>query len=203
MRNLKNTLLALTAILAIASCSRDEDPVAPPNPVNEEELITTVMLVLTPINGGNIVTLKYKDLDGDGPGQPDITPSAVFAQNKTYNGEIFVLNESVTPVKNISNEILAEAADHQFFYQTLGTLPMFTYTPIAIAPDNYDTNGRPLGFRTVFTTTTAVPQGANATMKITLKHQGDKTKPNVANNDLSNATGATDFEVTFSGLTVQ
>ena len=202
MKNSKKLLLAFVATLAIASCSKKDDPVVPPAPVNEEELITTVRLVLTPVGGGTTITLQSKDLDGDGPGLPEITPTTppVFALNKTYNGEVIVLNESVTPVANISEEILAEAKDHQFFYTKTGPIPAFTYTLVADAADNYDANGKPLGFRTKFVTTTAATA---STLKITLRHEGNKTLPGVVDGIITNATGATDFEVTFPGLTVQ
>ncbi len=199
MKNLKTSLVAFAAILLISSCSKKDDPIKQPDPVNEEEVITTVRVVFTPVGGGGDVTLNYKDLDGDGPGVAVNTVTGTFALNKTYNGEVFVLNEAKTPASNISAEILAEAVDHQFFYQKTGTLPMFTYTPVATAANNFDTNGKPLGFRTTFVTTTA----ATGTLKVTLRHQGNKSAANVANGDITNATGATDFEVTFSGLSVQ
>ena len=200
MKNLKNQLLVMVSIFALASCSKDDEvvPVVPPA-VNEEEVITTVTTVFTEAGGTNTVTLKSKDLDGDGPGQPVVTAVGTFALNKTYNGVISVLNESVTPAKNISAEILTEAVDHQFFYQKTGNLPSFNYTPLAAASDNYDSNGKPLGYKTTLVTTTA----ATGTLKVTLRHQGDKSKPNVANGDITNATGATDFEVTYTGVIVQ
>lgn len=200
MKNLKKLLFAFVAILAISACSKKDDPVVPAKePVNEEEVITTVTIIYTPVGGGTNVTLKSKDLDGDGPGIPVVTVSGPFALNKTYNGLIKVENESVIPVVNISTEILAEAVDHQFFYQKTGTLPMFTYTPVATAPDNFDTNGKPLGLKTTFITTTA----ATGALKVTLRHMGNKSAANVANGDITNATGATDFEVTYTGLSVQ
>ena len=207
MKNLKNILLAVLAVLAIASCSKKDEPIAPPAPVNEEEVITTATLVLTPVGGGTtatpIITLKSYDANVNDSTPPIVTGVVPFVINTTYNGVISVLNESVSPAKNISAEILAEAADHQFFYQTLSGLPMFMYTPVAVAPYNYDTNGKPLGFKTVFTTTTAVPQSANASMKITLKHQGNKCAAGVAAGDITNATGESDFEVVFYGIRVQ
>ena len=200
MKNLKKLLFAFVAILAISSCSKKDDPiVVVPPVVNEEEVLTTITLVFIPVDGGTNVTLKSKDLDGDGPGAPVVTISGPFALNKTYNGEVSVLNESVTPAANISVEILAEAVDHQFFYQKTGTLPMFTYTPLATSPSNFDKNGKPLGVKTTFVTTTA----AIGTLKVTLRHLGDKSLPNVANGDITNATGATDFEILFTGLSIQ
>ena len=200
MKNSKILLFAALTLFAITSCNKKDNAVVVPQPVNEDEVITTVKLVLTPEGGGTVVTLQSRDLDGEGPGMPVVTPGApILALNKTYDGEVIVLNESVTPAKNTSAEILSEAADHQFFYQTTGTLPMFAYTNVALQPTNFDTNGKPVGFLTKFVTTTA----SSGSLKITLRHQGDKSKPNVVNGDITNATGETDFEVTFPNISVQ
>ena len=194
MKNLKKLLFAFAAILSIASCSKKDDPiVVVPPPVNDQELITTVTAVFTPVGTGSVVTLQYKDLDGDGPGQPIPSITGIFALNKTYNGQVYVLDETKTPADNVSNAILAEAVDHQFFYQKTGNLPVFTYTPLTEANDNYDTNGKPLGFKTKFVTTTA----ATGNLNIILRHEGNKSLAGVANGDITNATGATDFDVTF------
>ena len=202
MKNLKTLLLAFATILAISSCSKDDEPaiVFPTPVVNETEVLTTVTIVFTPVSGGTAITLKSRDLDGDGPITPVITGNTVpFALNKTYNGEVSVLDETKTPPENVSAAILTEAVDHQFFYQKTGTLPMFTYTPIATAANNFDSNGKPLGFKTTFVTTTA----ATGALKVTLRHDGNKSAAGVASGDITNATGATDFEVTFAGLSVQ
>ena len=194
MKNLKLSVFALFSILAITSCSKDE-VIA----VNTEEVITTIKIVFTPVGNGNPVTLTYRDLDGEGPLPAIISPSATFMMNKTYNGEVTVLNESVVPAKDITEEIQTEALDHQLFYQKTGTLSAFNYTPIGIAPSNFDSNGKPIGLKTIFVTTTA----ATGTLRITLRHEGNKSAANVANGDITNATGATDFEITFNGLVVQ
>jgi hypothetical protein len=201
MKNLKISALAILSILAISSCSKKDDPIKQPDPVNEEEVITTVTTVFTPVGSGSIVTLKYRDIDGDGPGAPDSMPTVTFEANKTYNGVITVLNESVNPASNISTEILAEAVDHQFFYQSTGSFPSLIYTPVAIAPDNFDTNGKLLGIKTTFITgSTTITNGA---IKVTLRHQGNKSAVNVSNGDITNATGATDFDINYTGLKVQ
>lgn len=205
MKNFKISVLSIFALLALASCSSNADDIptiiAPPAAVNEEEVITTVKLSLIPVGVGTTITLTSRDLDGTGPGVPVITGNTVpFALNKTYDGIISVLNETVTPAVDITGEIANEALGHQFFYQNLGSLPAFTYTPIATAPTNYDANGKPVGTKVRFVTTTTAAAGS---LKITLRHEGDKTLPGVATGSITNATGATDFEVTFSALVVQ
>jgi hypothetical protein len=198
MKKLKTAILAFAAILVISSCDKDE-PTKQPDPVNQEELITTVRVVLTPVGGGSTVTLSYKDLDGDGPAVAENNVSGTFGLNKTYNGEIFVLDETKTPADNVSAAILVEAVDHQFFYQKTGTLPSFEYTPATEAANNYDSNGKPLGYKTKFVTTTA----ATGSLRVVLKHEGNKSAVGVANGDYTNATGASDFDIIFSGISVQ
>ena len=62
------SILFLFAILFLVSCEKDD-----PEPVNEEELITTVTYTLNPSNGGSNVTLSFQDLDGDGSNSAIIT----------------------------------------------------------------------------------------------------------------------------------
>ena len=169
------------------SCSNENDA----TPVNEEELITTITAVFTPEGGGSAVTLNSRDLDGDGPNAPEITISGPFAQNTTYNGVVAFTNESVSPVEDITAEIVAEAEDHQIFYQTTGSLPDFIYSTTA---ENVDANGKPIGLQTVFTTTTA----ATGVLKISLIHLPNKTAAGVAAGDPAIAGGNTDATEEFT-----
>lgn len=181
--------LALVAALTFSSCSNDDDNPAPP--VNEEELITTVTAIYTPVGGGTAVTLQYKDLDGEGANPPVITVSSPFEKNKTYNGAVTFKNELANPAEDITPEILEEGVDHQLFYQTTGTLNPFTY---GTASSNFDRNGKPIGLQSVFATTGA----ASGKLTITLRHTPNKSGANVSAGDITNAAGSTDAEVSFS-----
>ena len=199
MKNLRIKTLSIIAIIAISSCSKDNEPQNQPDPVNEEELITTVNVVFTPVGIGNSVTLSWSDLDGDGLNPPIFAPiQNKFKVNTTYNGVVTILDQSKNPVDNITEEVIAESVDHQLFYIKTGNLPAFNYTPITEAPTNYDTNGKPLGLQTKFVTTGI----ANGSLKIVLKHEGNKSAIGVATGDFTNASGATDFDITFLGLEV-
>jgi hypothetical protein len=180
--------LALFAALTFSSCSNDDDNTAP---VNEEELITTVTAIYTPVGGGTAITLKYKDLDGDGANAPVITVSGNFEQNKTYNGAVTFKNEAANPTEDITPEIIEEGVDHQLFYQKTGTLNAFTY---ATATNNFDSNGKPIGLQSIFVTTGT----ASGILKITLRHEPNKSAANVAAGEITNAAGSTDAEVSFS-----
>lgn len=178
--------ITLVAALTFSSCSNDDD-----KPVNEEELITTVTAVFTPVGGGTNITLQYKDLDGDGANPPVISVSGAFAKNKTYNGAVTYKNESVNPVEDITPEIITEGVDHQVFYQKTGNLNAFTY---GTATSNFDINGKPVGLQSVFVTTV----DAAGELTITLRHEPTKNAANVSNGDITNAAGSTDAAVTFA-----
>jgi hypothetical protein len=184
-KQLKFYALALASSFAFFSCEKDEV-----KPVNEEELITTVTAIYTPVGGGTAITLQYKDLDGDGAQAPVISVSGPFAQNKTYKGTLTFKNESVSPAEDITTEIVEEGDEHQIFYQKTGTLNAFSYSTIA---SDLDKNGKPIGLLSAFTTTGA----ASGDLKITLRHEPNKSAANVANGVITNAGGSTDAEVTF------
>ena len=186
MKNSKILAIALVSIFTFSSCSDDEKPV----PVVEEEVITTVTAVYTPVEGGTQITLKSRDLDGNGSNPPIVTFSGKFDQGKTYNGVVTFLNEMVKPAEDITEEIKELALEHQVFYQKTGGINNIIY---ADTPSNKDSNGNPVGLESVFTTTGV----ATGTITITLKHEPNKSAPNVANGDIKNAEGTTDVEVTF------
>tara|TARA_R110002072_G_scaffold23949_1_gene81831 strand:+ start:12594 stop:13148 length:555 start_codon:yes stop_codon:yes gene_type:complete len=184
MRNLKFLATAIFATIIFVSCSNDDDT---PEPVNEEEVITTLTVTLAPNGGGTPITLQTRDLDGDGPNAPVVTVSGDLATGVVYNGTIVLLNETETPPEVITEEVEAEAEEHQFFYTTGGGLDVTT------AYSNFDTNGNPLG--TEFTLTAGA--ASSGTLTFTLRHE--PTKPNTG---LGDAGGETDIAAVFN-VTVQ
>ena len=90
MKTTKYLFLLLMTSFATFSCSTDDDN---PTPVNEEEVITTLRLTLTPQGGGMPIIFETQDLDGDGPNPPVVSVSSALAANTTYNGSIELLNE--------------------------------------------------------------------------------------------------------------
>ena len=177
------TLLTL-GMATLISCS-DDDPA--PEPINEEEIITTFTATLVPQGGGTNVTLQSRDLDGDGPDAPVITVSGDLSASTVYNGSIILLDETDTPAEDITLEVEEEDIEHQFFYTVGGGLD------VTAEYANFDVNGNPLG--TEFTLTTVAASAG--TLAFTLRHE--PTKPNTG---LADAGGETDIAVTFS-VTVQ
>ena len=185
MRNLKFLTTAIFATALFVACSSDDDNT--PAPVNEEEVITTLTVTLTPDGGGTSITLQTRDLDGDGPNAPVINVSGDLAAGVTYNGSIVLLNETVNPSENITEEVEEEDEDHQFFYGIGSGLDVTT------AYSNFDSNGNPLGTEFTLTTDTA----SSGMLTFTLRHE--PTKPNTG---IDNAGGETDIKATFN-VTVQ
>jgi hypothetical protein len=175
MKFLKYALLASTLIFA--SCSDDDDT---PEPVNEEEVITTLTVTLD--SGSDSVVMQYQDLDGDGPDAATVTVSGSLSANTTYDGSIILLNETESPAENVTEEIEEEDLDHQFFY-TVGS-----GLDVAAEYGDADSEGNPLGLSFILNTGMASSGG----LTFTLRHE-----PNKPNTGLENAGGETDIEVTF------
>ncbi|MEZ5009872.1 MAG: hypothetical protein R2753_17110 [Chitinophagales bacterium] len=182
MKTFNKYLFFGIAILPIlfSSCEKD-DPIIP----NEEELITTLIYTLTPYGGGDVKTFTFQDIDGDGGNLPTIVNDTLEA-NTTYNGVLRLLNESVSPADEITDEVAEEKEDHQFFFVTTSSTAVITYS-------DQDADGNPVGLSSQLTTRAA----STGKMTIILRHEPNKLGTNVANGDLTNAGGETDIEVTF------
>jgi len=176
-RSLKTDLTILPILIlavTIAACKDD------PQPVNEEEVITTVIVDLVPRSGGNEIQLKWYDESGDG--NPVITPSvATLITGTLYDAQITLLNETVSPVEDITEEIASEGDDHLFCFSVAGA-------DVTVAYEDTDESGHPIGLSTTWTTGTGGDEG---TLTLVLRHQPgqkDGTCP---------GAGETDVEVSF------
>ena len=170
----------MALLFVTASCDKGDD--ITPEPVNEEEVITTLTVTLTPASGTAIV-LKSFDDDGDGPNSPELTVSGSLVTNTVYSGAIELLNELESPAEDITDEVNEESDEHQFVFTLSGL------SDVVIDNLNTDTNGMPLG--TTFNLTTGAAE--SGTLTFTLRHE--PTKPN--NGTLAEVAGDTDIEVTF------
>ncbi len=180
-----NRILAVFVVLiTIAGCTKEE-----PKAVNEEELITTVVLAVQKSGSATVDTFIYNDPDGVG-GASATLDSIILDKNAIYNAAITLLNVTATPVDTISHEVLEEGVDHQFFYSSTpdSVFNSFTYQGAT------DANGRPIGLQFRFNTNDL---GGSGKFKIILRHQPDKAASGVSGGDITNANGETDVEVEF------
>ena len=178
MKKAKFLIVSIFAIALFASCSDDDVPVA----VLPQEVITTLRLTLETIGGGTDIVLEYLDLDADGPNPPVVIVSGNLAAGTSYNGTILLLNETVNPPENVTEEVDEENLEHQFFYTIGGDLNVTTEY------ENFDTDGNPLGTELMLST----GEASSGTLTLTLRHE-----PNKPNSGLADADGETDIEVTF------
>lgn len=167
---------------AFVACSSDNDDL--PEIINQEELITTVKIELVSENGGETVVLNYLDLDGNGPNTPEIT-GGTLNPNATYTGTVTLLNETVSPAENISEEVKEEGVDHQFFYSSTLNVTT-TYLDM-------DKNGHPIGLAFKLNTNDI----ASGSFSIVLRHEPNKKAVGVQEGNMENAGGETDIFVTF------
>jgi hypothetical protein len=145
----------------------------------------------TPHGAGTPVVFEFRDIDGDGGNAPVITVDTLTAQTE-YHVVLTLTDESATPAEDITQEILDEDEDHQFF---------FTIAPTGLllhAYDDMDGNGLPVGLENIFTSGNA----GSGTLRLTLRHQPNKSAAGVNTGDITNAGGETDIEILFP-LTVQ
>ncbi len=171
------------AALTLNSCKPtcEKNPDDPECIQNDEEIITTVQLIVRDsISGAVVDTFQWKDADGDGVGAP-VIDQVNLTPNTTYLVGVKVLNELANPADDITSEIEEEANDHQFFFHVHDVA-------LAIAYNDQDTNSPPLpiGLSTIWRTGVA----GTGNTHLTLKHQ-----PGIK--DGNSGTGETDVDIEF------
>ncbi len=180
MKKINYYMLTMVIVLMV-NCSNDFNPVA----VNEEEIISTVRMTLSPDISGDIIVLESRDLDGIGPNDPVVSVSGTLSANVKYIWQMTILNETVNPAENITEEIIEEANEHQFFFASTNGL-VFSYT-------DEDDFGFPVGV-TFELTTGAV---GNGSLTVILRHEPQKDANGVSEGQVENAGGETDLQVSF------
>lgn len=183
----KGVLSMFLMLTVFTACDSDD-----PEPVNEEELITTVKLTFTnTANAQDVVTANFQDLDGEGGNAPTIDGITLSA-NSTYTLTVQFLNEQESPAEDITEEVEEEDEEHQVFFVASGGAE-FTYEY-----GDQDDDQNPLGLTGTATTGAA----GSGTLQVLLIHEPNKSGSGVSAGDPTNAGGESDVDVTFS-LTIQ
>lgn len=182
---LKRSLLILALFAAVAACKKDEEASPTPPQVNESELITTLLLTFSDPELNENYEFSFRDLDGDG-GNPPVINSTALPSGRAFNLSVRLLDESVAPAVELTSEIQSEANEHQFFFAVEGA-------ELSISYSDQDGNGKPLGLQNLAISSAA----STGTVRVTLRHDPDKTAPGVEAGDITNAGGDTDIEVLF------
>lgn len=186
MQNIKSiySILFLSSVFFFSACNdKDKDPTKP-TPVNPKELITTVKLTLTDTaNTANSFTVQWRDADGPGA-LPPVIDSLVLDAGKVYSVNVTVLDETKTPVFNVTEEIEDEADEHQFFYTASSSLS----GRININRLDTDVNGLPLGLELLLSTTSGA--AVSGSLNVVLSHYDGEPKT-------TSPSAESDVDITF------
>lgn len=184
MRNIKAIIAAVAITISTAACNKDK--VEKPAP-DEQELITTVKLIVTNATGFN-QTFTYKVENGFDASTPGIVTqdSLILDANNEYNVEVRLLNEKANPSEDVTNEVISEKDEHLFLF---ASAPVNGNGSINFADGSKDNAGKPFNQKVVFKTGPA----GNGTLTLVLKHQ----PTNKESNDLTASGGDTDMQAMF------
>jgi len=193
MKNLKKVSLYLLALVAFgfASCQSED-----PTKENDGEVITDVTLKFQELNSsnalvGSVLSFKASDPQGIEVGKTPTIQSVSLAKGKKYQMTIEVTN--AIKGEDITQEILTEAAAHQFFF--LGQVFDSSFFSIQYA----DAGGIALGLKTTVTVSSSTGTN-NSNMRVVLRHDLNKSFPGASNPNFANfaqAGGETDLDLTF------
>jgi hypothetical protein len=176
-------LLSAGFILGLAflqSCEKDPKPNVAP--INEGELITTIILSSRDSASGQIRDFVFRDKDGEGGNAASQFDSIELSSGHTYYFELILLDESKAETDTISNEVLNEGEDHLFVY-----IPK--NIDLVIGETDKDKNGLALGLKSTWKANSI----GRGNVNVILKHQ-----PGIKNGDP--LLGETDIAVDFKCL---
>ena len=162
-------LVAVSTILFITSCKKDKE--------TESELITKVVVRLTGI--ASSFDQSFEAVDADGDGVFNSIDTIELPVDGAYSCYLSVLDETKSPVEDITEEIKEENTAHLVVYKS-------SLNGLAISINDKDDNGAPLGLYSNW----VVTEAGTSAVQISLHHEPtDKTA--------TDPGGEIDFSVTF------
>ncbi|MGE0545733.1 MAG: hypothetical protein AB7O24_11390 [Kofleriaceae bacterium] len=192
------TIISCTALAALvihAGCG-DEG-----GSINENEVITTVMLSFVPPTGDPI-TAEFDDPDGDGGAAPMVDPVNLVAAT-SYALTVRFQNRLEDPAEEITDEVSQESHNHLLLFTgtaVVGPATSNTTGPLTHSYGDSDANGLPIGLRN-----TIVAASGTGQLLVTLRHMPPEQPPvksattvdDVKANGIDAIGGSTDAQVSF------
>lgn len=168
--------------------------------LNEQEVITSMILTFTPTGGGPPITAEFDDPDGDGGELPTVQPIALAPGDFTMT--VRLQNRFEDPPEEITDEVRDESDVHLFLFTGNAVAPG---GPITQTYADTDLNGLPIGLSNHITA-----RAGTGTLVVTLRHMPPELPPVKAADTVDQAReagidslgGATDATVAFM-VTVQ
>ncbi len=160
--------LVFFSLVASSFIACNKGDVSQPQMRNNEEQITTVQInAFKTDKPDSVFGIVWRDLDGFGGLDPKIDIMQLQA-NTNYQWHLVLLNESVSPVDTISNEILKEADVHRFFYLPDSAISSLVQIHIL----DKDNQSKPLGLNAAIQVSPLLNNltSANGNIRIILSH---------------------------------
>ena len=162
-------LYAVALLVAMsAGCHKESNPANPGEEV-EHPPATSFTFVLLGNDGATVVdTCLVRDTTLV-KGLPALVGRLDLVAGQTYKGTLRMYDESVTPTKNINQDIISEAEAHVFVYTDAGSRITFS---------NLDKDDKGLTFGLNFTLTVSAGSAASGAIHVILQHHDDGVKFN-------------------------
>ena len=174
------SILLCSCFLVFVACNRDKGLFIHTDP---EEPISSLVYTLIPEQGGTEVVISWIDRDGAFGNDPLVTGGSLIA-NEVYFGTLELSLGTGDLPDDLTEEILEEANEHQFFFSS-------TLSDVQISYRDQDSNGNPIGIQNALSTGAS----GNGTITITLLHLPDKFAEGVSDGHIMNAGGDIDLEI--------
>lgn len=165
-------------MLVMVACGSEEPTTM--EEVDDREGINVLVLTFESPNKEPVV-FRFEDLDGTSGNDPVVTTSPL--ENST---QYFVTATVFRGNENLSPEITAESAEHQFFYDPIDLDIIVTY-------GDQDGAGFPLGAFMAMRT----GEAGTGLLNVNLAHKPNKSGAGVSDGNLLNAGGRTDIQASF------
>lgn len=178
---MKIITLSIFVLIVFLMYGCTSDDIINPDPPNETELITTMILQFDHLHSDHTQEFIFRDVDGEGGNPPERFDTIRITADSNYSVRIILLDESnPSETDTISNEVEEEGADHQFFFFPAGVNTVIDY-------EDADKNGWPIGLMTSWRNGAA----STGTVRTLLKHQPDEKQPPPGDPDV----GETDIDL--------
>jgi hypothetical protein len=171
--------LTVAVFFNATRCKKPDDQPFKPKPQTDHEIITGIKLTFEDVNDvAPDVVVQFSDPDGVGGNNPIQFDTIRLLAQTTYSVVIQLYNESVSPIKEVTENIRNLGSEHLF---------CFSPTGVSIAISLTDSDGTyPIGFSSNW----VIGNAGIGNLQVRLKHQ-------TSGKDGTCNPGSTDVEVNF------
>ena len=139
------------------------------------------------VAGGDTTRFSYRDLDGAGGDDPEVSSTGSLSYGVDYDFFIEILNENVTPARDMVEEVIVpNGTMWQVFTKAENTQDIRSWTQ---GGDNYDSNGDLIGISGTYRFLGPVANGMDPEFRGTVVMNPNKDAVGVGNGTINNAGG--------------